>query len=412
MIKHYYRLCFTQLAPLRIGTGFGTETDSDVMKDGRGLPFIPGTALAGVLRCEFDKETAAGLFGDMKPNGKITESKILVSDAVLPRGAIVRVSMRDGVGLNDRKTNKKGAKYDFEVAETDSQYTAILELNDEAYAPALCEVLRRWISFGASFGARTTRGYGKMSVSVADRCFDLDSQLDTWLGFDPFEEKAFEGCEEWQAGDFSAESGSIVIEAGLSNIGNFVVRMNSSALQDNEEEAVPDNIPVMNIKGEPVVPGTSWAGAFRHHMRNISVSIGKEDILKSIDGLFGDTDHRSRIAFTETAFSDAKLKNLTRNAIDRFTSAPKKQGLYTVQVAYGGAGSLAITLPSDTDETLLSILSVALYDLDCGLLTFGGENGVGRGAAKLTSLSVNGEDRLGMLRAGETNKLLREVQNG
>ena len=47
MQKMYYKLTFSQTAPLRISNGDVENTDSDLMLDSRGLPFIPGSSIAG-----------------------------------------------------------------------------------------------------------------------------------------------------------------------------------------------------------------------------------------------------------------------------------------------------------------------------------------------------------------------------
>ncbi len=411
MLKHYYRLDFTQNAPLRIGTGFGSVSDSDVAKDNRGLPFIPGSSLAGVLRSAFDCAVANALFGEMKANGTVTESRILISDATLPKNAEARISTRDGVGLNDRGTALKGAKYDFEVVETKAAYTAILELTDVRYAAALAEVLSRWVVFGAQFGARTTRGYGSMSVSVRDRTFDLTKQFADWLDFDPFLPTAFDGIDAWKADDaLTAPRDTLCIRATIRVRDSFSVRRNTSNLTDRDDRAAPDSVPTENMHGEPVVPGTAWAGAFRHHIRNTAKVLGKDAaFLHCIDACFGvdqGVKQRSRVLFSETAFSGCKKRDVTRNAIDRFTQAPRNTGLYTTRIAEGGEGELTILLPARTEREVLALFAIALYDLDCGILTFGGERGVGRGVGALTALTINGEDRLDALRSGKTDGLL------
>ena len=48
-LKLYYLCRFTQLSPLRLSGGKNDRTDNDLMLDSRGLPMIPGSALAGVL---------------------------------------------------------------------------------------------------------------------------------------------------------------------------------------------------------------------------------------------------------------------------------------------------------------------------------------------------------------------------
>ena len=75
MKKIYYRLKFVPRSPLRIGNGMHELSDSDLMLDGRGLPFIPGTSLAGIIRhragsiCS-DKETLKRLFGNIEDERK------------------------------------------------------------------------------------------------------------------------------------------------------------------------------------------------------------------------------------------------------------------------------------------------------------------------------------------------------
>ena len=63
MQKMYYKLTFSQTAPLRISNGDVENTDSDLMLDSRGLPFIPGSSIAGVLRSFVPESEGEELFG-------------------------------------------------------------------------------------------------------------------------------------------------------------------------------------------------------------------------------------------------------------------------------------------------------------------------------------------------------------
>ena len=129
----YYQCKFRQAAPLRIGAGESEDSDSDVMTDMRGVPFIPGSGIAGVLRTYLSGDEADWLFGPVWSGTEekaIRESRVLVSDAVLPRNlkdGAFRIVTRDGVGINDRGTVEQGAKYDFEVVECTEPYTAVVE---------------------------------------------------------------------------------------------------------------------------------------------------------------------------------------------------------------------------------------------------------------------------------------------
>ena len=116
-LKLYYLCRFTQLSPLRLSGGKNDRTDNDLMLDSRGLPMIPGSALAGVLRSRLPREDADLLFGKNTVGNDMTESAVLVGDAALPAGAKVRFTHRDGVGLDERKIAIPKAKYDFETAE-------------------------------------------------------------------------------------------------------------------------------------------------------------------------------------------------------------------------------------------------------------------------------------------------------
>ncbi len=409
MEKTYYQCTLVQRSPLRIGTGFGDATDSDVMKDSRGLPFIPGTSLAGVLRSyytsEREKEQAKVLFGDVE-GAEQTQSKVLVSDAVMTKavrnGADYRISPRDGVGLNDRGVTERGAKFDFEVVECaeGTEYTAVIELSESAGEPdreALERVLREIQRDGVSFGARTTRGYGRMEAQLVRRTFSLTTDLDDWLAFDPFDKTAF-GGEPLAEGD-TADKDDLVILMKLSFPGSYSVRKYTSALPKPGQNAAPDYSPLSNIENEPVIPGTSWAGSFRHHMRDLirettTPGNGRNAKLQELDALFGKCEkkRKSLIRFSETAVKDAAAYQVTRVAVDRFTAAPRNQGLFTSEVAWGGTGELEIKLPAGTNPELLRLLAAAINDLHLGLMTVGGEANVGRGICRITELTVNGED--------------------
>ena len=136
-LKLYYLCRFTQLSPLRLSGGKNDRTDNDLMLDSRGLPMIPGSALAGVLRSRLPREDADLLFGKNTVGNDMTESAVLVGDAALPAGAKVRFTHRDGVGLDERKIAIPKAKYDFETAECSVPYTAVIEWSGWSDAPAL-----------------------------------------------------------------------------------------------------------------------------------------------------------------------------------------------------------------------------------------------------------------------------------
>ena len=172
MKRIYYYLELNQTAPLRLGNGDGEETDSDLRLDGRGLPYIPGTSLAGVMRSRMSEEAAKKVFGYIDIQESIRNmdyepepNRLIVSDAVLAPDADkdeVMITSRDGVGLDDWGQAIRGAKYDFQVVETDQSYYAVLEWfgnekEEEVEIDKLIEpLLIGMVSENVSFGARTT----------------------------------------------------------------------------------------------------------------------------------------------------------------------------------------------------------------------------------------------------------------
>lgn len=83
-LKLYYCCQFTQLSPLRLSGGKNDRTDNDLMLDSRGLPMIPGSALAGVLRGRLTREEANLLFGRDTVGDAMTESAVLVGMSPCP----------------------------------------------------------------------------------------------------------------------------------------------------------------------------------------------------------------------------------------------------------------------------------------------------------------------------------------
>lgn len=429
--KIYYRCVFRQQSPLRISTG-SDDTDADVMTDIRGVPLIPGTSIAGVLRQQClssgtDGSLVKSLFGDVDQiGGGVRESKVAVSDATLPSSAEEDVDFqirpRNGVHLNDNDngTAKKDGLFDFETVECALPYTAVIELSDVAdewEIKALETALSCWAAEGASFGARTTRGYGKVSVTVSKRRFHFPEELDEWLAFDPFASESFAiGASDLEPLETGRSGARAQVELGVSfrMKGTFSVRKYTTEPPKEGQHLTPDDLPLSNMKQLPVIPGTSWAGSFRHYMRLLARQTEREpearkEKLKRIDALFGKTEEgkqRSKIRFSETAVAGSERYPVTRIGIDRFTSAPRSAGLFTSDVAWGGTGTLSVTLPADTDAWLLRLLSAALNDLNLGLMTVGGEANVGRGLCELTSVRVNGVEKLDAVRVCDTGYLI------
>lgn len=414
MKKVYYQLKMYQKSPLRVGSGDNEITDSDLMIDGRGCPFIPGSSIAGVLRDlaartipELSEKDRNSLFGYV--SGKeLSDSHVVISDAVGPEKASASdysIDVRDGIRLDEWGITVPGNKYDFQVTETTQPYYSVLEWTgeDELYQAEVVNgldlLMKSIAASGLSFGARTTRGYGRMQVSVKRKSFDFPADIREWLDFDPLAEGSFEESTEVEAG--LQETTGLNIHVNLKIQGSFSVRVNTEAPVILEDGSAPDSVPLCNSKGKPVIPGTSWAGVFRHHMLAVLRQTGTDRAhAAELNRLFGmeenEGEHiRSAIRFSETVIHGGTPYSLTRNAVDRFTQAPRNAALFTDRFWQGGRGELEITIERrKINKIQTQLLAASLIDLDLGLLTFGGAAGTGHGRCTVTGITVNGQDRI------------------
>jgi len=422
--KIYYYLKLTQSSPLRLGNGGGEDTDSDLKTDGRNLPYIPGSSLAGVLRSGFSETESKLLFGDVdieksmreKTNAAI-QSRLAVSSAELKPDADmsdVIISVRDGVGLDDWGQNINKAKYDFQVVETSQPYYAVIEWtgNETEEKTELTDLfepfLDRAINKGLSFGARTSRGYGSMEIEVRKKSFSFPEQLAEWLDYHPMTER-FSHFDNKDPGEDIACSDKAnehisIIDIGFAMRDGFNIRVQTSRTETLPDGAVPDSIPLRNAEDNPVIPGTAWAGAFRHHMHRVLRESGVtgneyENEIKRLDlECFGMSSEKkqnhtkSKICFSESEITGGAPNTVMHNAVDRFTAATKNTGLFTNQVWVGGEGTLQIRIDSRIREKDIKLLRLVIMDMGIGLFSIGGEAGIGRGMMQLISVKIDSVD--------------------
>ena len=144
MKKKYYKVSFNLSSPLILGSGFSAETDKDILKDSKGIPFIPASSIAGICQSAMQnlwakrgldetrrKEKQEKYFGYVSNDGKEniqSHSKLCFYDATIFKGTPY-ISVRDGVGLDEYKVARKGAKFDMEVLEPGITFVTYFEQN-------------------------------------------------------------------------------------------------------------------------------------------------------------------------------------------------------------------------------------------------------------------------------------------
>lgn len=431
MKKIYYQMIFEARSPLRIGNGRDGSNDSDLMLDGRGLPFIPGTSIAGVIRHRaeeenVDKTILEHLFGTVeiakakKIEPKIISSAIFVNDAVMEKGTsekAVLIGRRDGVGLGEWGTADSTSKFEFQISEFDKKLYSVIEWTgdekqeNEEIHNVVEPVIKHYISSGFRAGAKTSRGYGDFKVEIWKKVFTFPDELEDWIEFNPYVEDAFLNAERLSGVLLDTD---VEIEVGFKMKGTFSVRVNTARTEIMEDGSVPDTVPLEDFRGKPVIPGTVWAGVFRHHMHALMRDAGyteKSAEMKELDQLFGMAynardNKKSVISFSESKISIEKKNeqkmSVMRTAIDRFTASPRTASLFTSTVYSGGESKLYISFNKNAvPDMYRQLLAACICDMHLGLLSVGGEASVGRGIMQVTQLKVNGEEKTGCMKLPE-----------
>lgn len=403
----YYRIEMQLVSPLSVGNGKNEYTDHDTVRGKDGKPYIPASSIAGVFRHTLDNDTALQnrIFG-MVEGEESRNSSVIFYDAELIGSAAS--SVRDCVKL-ENKVGIDGAKFDIEVVETGARFVTYLELpcrgeDTEADIEKMISGLAGGI---LRFGTKTSRGYGAVKItSLKKAAFDLqqETQLDEWLDFDLYDVNAWEATDEYTAAEY--DSGYIRILLRLIQNGAISIREYSTDADINGE-TLPDYKHISLSDQTNVIPGQSWAGAFRARYSELAGEAAANELFGYVnENNKEDPSARSRIIFSESIISDSLSKTITRNSIDRFSSAAKDTSLYTEKTCYNGKTELEILLRDNVTDREKGILGAVIMDMHNGFMAVGGLTAVGRGMFTVTGVYLDGEDRTAMLGAENAALLL------
>ena len=162
-------------SPLHISNGDGINSDSDVLRDGNGNTFIPGTSLTGAFRNYIgENKNKESIFGySESTQGRM--SSVFVSDVCFSKSV---VSLRDGVSLNDDKSVNN--KFDMEIIEPGIKGVFRVEYiereNDNpdfSFEKSIKTIIKAINEGEIRFGAKKNRGYGRVRiVDVCEKRFD------------------------------------------------------------------------------------------------------------------------------------------------------------------------------------------------------------------------------------------------
>ena len=406
------KICFLQAdlmldSPLKLGNGDNENTDNDVLLLSDGTPYIPGTSLAGVCRHHYKKcfpDDVGIVFGSSQDSGENDQGKISFYDAYLPENSTESViSIRNGVHLENRVA-LDGALYDYEVVEAGPilQFRLELKMDDINSDEVLNCIINGFNNEDIKIGGKTSRGFGKVKVDNL-RYLELDlektSHMEKFINFSwDYVDGSFTGYKADSKKRYPATCVEFEVESFIL-IRNYI----TTAIDSNNQYKEVDAEHLNNADSMPIIPGTSWAGAFRHHCLRILKKCNYLDSDNVINNMFGFVDHEekqavaSKVEFSESIILEALSLNQTRTAIDRFTGSGADGALFTTRPSYLGKGELEIKFCYDdlkSDQYILAkqLINVCIEDLDYGLFSIGGETAIGGGILKVVSDFEGGID--------------------
>ncbi len=405
--KIYYKIKFSLTSPLALSSGENNYADKDLIRDAKGKPYIPASSIAGVCKSAINKEMADNYFGFVEKatrensDSVAEDSRLIFYDAVMCKGQEPVISIRDGVGLDEYKTAIDGAKYDIEVLEPGIKFITYIEQNitedkKDNIANILIDIMK---SGSLSFGGKTMRGYGTIKVDESDifqKKFDLTNKsgASEWIDFNMYDNPS-DKWEKYENSSYKSDSTKKTIVLSLKQRFGISIRKYTTTPAKSKNNPEPDyeQLTVSGNKPVPTIPGTSWAGAFKHRMTALGLS---EKDIESLFGFVGvNKSKKSRIYFSETLLEGANPKEMSRNAIDRFSGGTVDGALFTDRTYYNGETELTITVDCQLNEEQIKTLSATIADLNYGFLAIGGLTSIGRGLFSIEAIngrSVKDED--------------------
>jgi CRISPR/Cas system CSM-associated protein Csm3 (group 7 of RAMP superfamily) len=399
-----------------LGNGDGDDlTDMPLLVDaydGR-TPLLTGASIAGALRSylrqrEQGYRGLAGaappsvlLFGGVKGDKEGEQSPLIVEDALGTNGSI---ELRDGVRINPASRTADNDKlFNIELWEAGATFALRFELLLPAKAEragemkqALATALGGLEDDSITLGARKRRGYGRVRVTGwRAKSYDLrnPAALLAWIerGDEPLADAA-EHPEIRAALEIAplslAARKRFSMDAWFALDGSLLIR-SGMGRDDQGPDMVHLHARHSNGEREPILSGTSVAGALRARARRIARTLGTADAARElVDSIFG-VEIRvglqpiaSRVRVREAAIEGA-VTDLVQNrvSIDPFTGGARHTALFNEQPVFGAQDTtvrigLVLDDPNRHDIGLLLLLLKDLWTAD---LPLGGESGVGRG---------------------------------
>lgn len=422
--------------PIAVGTGEKSiVTDAVVATDINGLPFIPGTSIAGVVRHTLEEEGVKtdDFFGFQKDKtGK--GSKIIFTDALMvgKEGEAIdglqvidfndefyahfkEMPIRQHVRINVKGTNEKGGKFDEQVVFKGIRFVFEMEMyaeNDVKDKENFKLITNQLYNSTLRLGGGTRSGFGRIQVIDAKSAFlDLAQENDlelylgktsslaqAWEGFQPLSNKP-ESSELWQQYTLDLEPADFFLfGSGFSDAEADMTPTTEASIkwEDGRPEFVEANYIILatSVKGalahrtayyfnkkKERFADEGWAAKAANENEAVKALFGSSAQHNEDEGTIGNVLIDDIFIPSKDIEAESKLFN--HITIDRFTGGVKGGALFTEKTTNmrGRRITIHISVKKSalTDEDIKGAWEQALDDLKGGLLPLGGGTNRGNG---------------------------------
>ncbi|KKN48318.1 hypothetical protein LCGC14_0654100 [marine sediment metagenome] len=413
IFKYYVKGKLLFKSPLVLGSGEESNSDKDLIRNWYNKVFIPGFGIAGPSRHFLDSileddgkeehELIRQVFGEREKDSR--QSLIIFYDGDQMEN--VTINIRDGVALDYlTKIAKDTAKYNYEIMEPGAHCRFRIELTirgkQEKEEVSKIENILFLILNGFSkrdirLGAKNARGYGEVElcdVKILKLDISNEKDRDKWIGFewDDFKEGNIHMGELPQSLKTIQTRDEIKVEFKIP----YSMLIRAPNPDPKEEDMVH-----LSSNGKSIITGTTWAGALRNSLFQISREIDKQKGIEEIvEKLFGfaktrgkvpkyeNRAQKSRIFIKESIIENNELLNNTRNKIDRFSGGTVDTALFTEKPSFGGEVVLNIVI-NNAKEYEKGLVLLGIKEMWHGLQPIGGGSNIGRGILEGCKITIN-----------------------
>ena len=425
-------------SPLCIGTGDRDDrVDAPVLRDVDGIPYIPGTSLAGALQACLRESFAsvaeldpARFWGSSTDDG--VQSAFIVGDATVSTGHLEwPVEERDGVSIDAATgTAIDGRKYNFDVVPAGNSFSWVGEVvvrgcDDRAMMERLCRTVLLVLESGmAPVGAHTTKGFGRLELRDTTVCvLDMDDAKDVEAYLRYCQSGSLDANHPLTSEPLVPNDRDFDIQADFRLTSSLIVRSYSTRPEDPDETHIRSG-------GQDVLPGTSLKGVLRHRAAMILSALGEQypEQTEGFRSLFGyaETRHesasnragslRSRLFVDESVVRGGHSELQTRVQIDRFTGGVRQGAFLEAMPLWSDKGKERLHLHlhvTQCREWEAGLALLLLKDLWTSDLSVGGEHSVGRGSLIGLSATVRqGLHSCEIRRVDDTLQIAPEHERG